>query len=46
METRWLTEEESLAWRAVMSLILRIPGPLDAQMQRDSGIEKPQWASP
>ncbi|MEP6630268.1 MAG: MarR family transcriptional regulator [Lapillicoccus sp.] len=38
METRWLTEEESLAWRAVMSMMLRIPGPLDAQMQRDSGI--------
>ena len=38
METRWLSDDESLAWRAVMSLILRIPGPLDAQMQRDSGI--------
>ncbi len=38
METRWLTEEESLAWRAVISMVLRVPGPLDAQMQRDSGI--------
>lgn len=38
MEARWLDEQESLAWRALMSMMLRVPGPLDAQMQRDSGI--------
>ena len=38
METPWLTDEESLAWRAVLTILLRVPGPLDAQMQRDSGI--------
>ena len=38
VETPWLTDEESLAWRAVLTILLRIPGPLDAQMQRDSGI--------
>lgn len=38
MGTPWLSDEESLAWRAVISMVLRVPGPLDAQMQRDSGI--------
>ena len=38
MDVEWLTEEESLAWRAVMSMVLQVPKPLDAQMQRDSGI--------
>jgi DNA-binding MarR family transcriptional regulator len=38
VDAQWLTDEESLAWRAVMSMVLQVPKALDAQMQRDSGI--------
>ena len=35
-EPRWLTDEEQDAWRALVSLMLMLSGPLDAQLQRDS----------
>ncbi|GAB2460130.1 MarR family winged helix-turn-helix transcriptional regulator [Jatrophihabitans fulvus] len=35
---RWLTGQEQDAWRAAASMMLQLPGPLDAQLQRDSGI--------
>lgn len=38
VDARWLDEDESQAWQAVLSIGLQIPGILDAQMQRDSGI--------
>ncbi len=34
----WLSEEEQRAWVAVAHLVLQLPGALDAQVQRDSGI--------
>lgn len=37
-EPRWLTPEELAAWRAIAALMLSLPGPLDAQLQRDSGL--------
>jgi DNA-binding MarR family transcriptional regulator len=37
-EPQWLTGEEQEAWRAVAALMLLLPGPLDGQLQRDSGI--------
>ena len=35
---RWLSDDEQQAWIAVAHLILQLPGALDAQLQRDSGI--------
>jgi DNA-binding MarR family transcriptional regulator len=37
-EPRWLTPPEQEAWKAVAALMLQLPGPLDAQLQRDSGL--------
>ena len=37
-DPRWLDEEERRCWFAVMSLLLRLPGALDAQLQRDADI--------
>ena len=34
----WLTDEEQAAWRPFVSLLLRFPALLDAQLQRDAGI--------
>lgn len=36
--TSWLTVEQQEAWKAVALLLLQLPTPLDAQLQRDSGI--------
>ncbi|NMO51731.1 MarR family transcriptional regulator [Actinoplanes sp. TBRC 11911] len=37
-EPRWLDAEERETWFAVTSLVARLPGALDAQLQRDAGI--------
>jgi len=37
-EPRWLDAEEQQAWITLASLIMRLPGALDAQLQRDAGI--------
>lgn len=37
-EPRWLTAEEQETWRALGSLIVRLPAALDAQLRRDAGI--------
>lgn len=34
----WLTEEQQEAWKAVVGLASLLPGPLDAQLQRESGL--------
>lgn len=34
----WLSEEEQQAWVAVAQLVLQLPGALDAQLQRDAGV--------
>jgi DNA-binding MarR family transcriptional regulator len=36
--TRWLNEEERATWMAFASVLLRLPGALDTQLQRDAGI--------
>ena len=35
---RWLSEPERDAWLALATVVLRLPGALDSQLQRDSGI--------
>lgn len=35
---RWLNEEERATWFAFASVLLRLPGALDAQLQRQAGI--------
>jgi DNA-binding MarR family transcriptional regulator len=37
-ETRWLTDDEQDAWRALAAMLLKLPAALDAQLQRDSGL--------
>lgn len=34
----WLTEEQQEAWKAVVGIASLLPGPLDAQLQRDAGL--------
>jgi DNA-binding MarR family transcriptional regulator len=37
-EPRWLDPEEQQAWITLASVIMRLPGALDAQLQRDAGL--------
>lgn len=37
-EPRWLDAEERQAWIALASVLIRLPGALDSQLQRDAGI--------
>jgi len=37
-EPHWLDGEEMQAWLALASLLIRLPGALDAQLHRDAGI--------
>lgn len=34
----WLSDEQQAAWRPIVALMLRLPAALDAQLQRDAGI--------
>jgi DNA-binding MarR family transcriptional regulator len=40
LEPRWLDPEERQAWLALVSMMIRLPGALDAQLQRDAGISR------
>ena len=35
---RWLDQAEQAAWLALSGMMIRLPGVLDAQLQRDSGV--------
>jgi DNA-binding MarR family transcriptional regulator len=37
-ETRWLTLDEQRTWRGLAGVVLLLPGVLDAQLQRDAGL--------
>ena len=37
-EPRWLSDAEQAAWLSLSGLMLRLPGALEAQLQRDSGL--------
>src|SRR5262249_34212380 len=37
-EPRWLTSEQMGAWLALVSVLIRLPSALDAQLRRDAGI--------
>lgn len=37
-EPRWLSEDEQAVWMALGSVVFRLPGVLDTQLQRDAGI--------
>lgn len=36
--TKWLDPDEQRAWRAIVALMTRLPGALDTQLQRESGL--------
>jgi DNA-binding MarR family transcriptional regulator len=35
---RWLTADEQDAWRALVAVVLRLPGELERQLQREAGM--------
>jgi DNA-binding MarR family transcriptional regulator len=37
-EPRWLDAEERAAWLSLVSLLIKLPAVLDAQLQRDAGL--------
>ncbi len=37
-EPRWLDADEQRAWRALVAVMLRLPGALETQLQRDHGL--------
>jgi DNA-binding MarR family transcriptional regulator len=37
-DPRWLSLEERQSWLALVSMLIRVPAALDAQLQRDAGI--------
>jgi DNA-binding MarR family transcriptional regulator len=37
-EPRWLDAEERTTWLSLVSLLIKLPAALDAQLQRDSGL--------
>jgi DNA-binding MarR family transcriptional regulator len=37
-EPRWLTDEQQLAWRRCVEVLIRVPAALEAQLQRDAGL--------
>ena len=38
METRWLDPQERAAWLRLVAVVELLPGPLDTQLRRDSGL--------
>jgi DNA-binding MarR family transcriptional regulator len=36
--TKWLDPVEQRSWRAIVALMTRLPGALDTQLQRESGV--------
>jgi DNA-binding MarR family transcriptional regulator len=38
METRWLSDEEQVAWRRLIAITTLLPYELDAQLQRDADL--------
>jgi DNA-binding MarR family transcriptional regulator len=43
-EPRWLDEDQQRAWTSLMGIVLRLPGALDAQLQRDIGISSFEYS--
>ena len=38
VEPRWLDDDERAAWLSLVSVLIKLPAALDAQLQRDSGL--------
>lgn len=43
-ETNWLTAEQEDAWRSLMTVLMVLPGALDAQLQRDAELTHAGYA--
>jgi DNA-binding MarR family transcriptional regulator len=37
-DTRWLTDEQQVAWRRFVEVLVKVPAALEAQLQRDSSL--------
>jgi DNA-binding MarR family transcriptional regulator len=44
-EVRWLTENEQEAWLALVSVLIRLPYALDAQLVRDANLSHFEYAA-
>lgn len=44
-EPQWLDPEERQAWLALVSVLMRLPPVLDAQLQRDAGISHFEYST-
>jgi DNA-binding MarR family transcriptional regulator len=38
VEPRWLDDDERAAWLSLVSVLIKLPAALDAQLQRDAGL--------
>ena len=38
MRMEWLSDEQQVAWRSFVALLLRLPAALDGELQKDAGI--------
>lgn len=43
VQPRWLTEEQTRAWLALVGATVALPAALDAQLQRDAGINHVEY---
>jgi DNA-binding MarR family transcriptional regulator len=37
-QPRWLTDEQQMAWRRLVHVLVKVPAALEAQLQRDAGL--------
>ncbi|HWS36843.1 MAG TPA: MarR family transcriptional regulator [Actinoplanes sp.] len=37
-EPRWLTDEQQIAWRQIVEMLVRVPAAIETQLQRDAGL--------
>ena len=42
-QERWLTDDEQRAWRALIGIVVLLPGALDRQLERDSGLSQIEY---
>ncbi|MBA2810034.1 MarR family transcriptional regulator [Streptomyces sp. KM273126] len=42
-QPHWLSDDETETWHALAGVLIRLPGALDAQLQRDAGISHVEY---
>lgn len=44
-DVNWLNPEEARTWRALVAVVILLPGALDAQLMRDSGLSQFEYGA-